>query len=440
MDRWNGVSRGIALVVGLLLMARPVCAQTTSGPARPYRALFGGDASNQRSRHQVDLTLSMQGGTDNGLAAPVAAPPNAPTGAAPKEFSELFSGSAQMSYAMRGRSVGVGAGGSVSYPYYSIFPDIQDLAYGSSANASYVSGPTSLSAFGSFAYSPYYSPALTPGYGGPVDYAAALSPNESLSSGASWTQRFGRQTSMTAAYSLSGVLFTDEDRSNRSQYAQLSASRQMTKSTSINGGYAYSASDYSGSAQTASNSQWFNLGVGYNHRSSRGLGTSVALSAGGSIVDYLQRYHLWHWSLSFSRAISANWTVGAGYNRSLENQNVLQQPVWADVARATVTGRSGRRVQLSFAALYSKGWQLESASSPRYDIYSGTARVQVALAESLAVTADYIYYRYNYPAGYDLPEGVPQHQDRQRVLVGARFWLPLLRAGRAGEPRPAASQ
>jgi hypothetical protein len=76
----------------------------------------------------------------------------------------------------------------------------------------------------------------------------------------------------------------------------------------------------------------------------------------------------------------------------------------------------------------------------RFNMYSGSARLQVALATFVALTADYIYYRYDFPAGYDLPAGMPSRMDRQRVQVGASFWLPVVRAGRAREPRPADSQ
>jgi hypothetical protein len=427
-------------------MAQPVCAQPGRA-ARPYRALFGGDASNQRSLHQLDLTVSLNGGADNGLVAPHAVTSSDSSGgSSPAEFSGLYSAGAQLSYAMRGSRVGIGATGSTTYPYYSSLPNAQDLAYGTGANFSFVSGPTSVSAFGSFAYSPYYSPALAPGSGtalpgGSFDYASALSPNETILGGASLTRRFGRQTSMAAAYSLSGVAFVDEDRSNSNQSTRLSASRQVSRSVTFNGGYVYSEAHYPGSAMAAtSRSHGGDLGLGYNRRSSRGRGSTLGVTVGGAVVDYQERQsQRWRGSLSFSQALGTNWTAGVNYRRSLQYQNELQEPVWADLVRAAVGGRFGRRVNLSLAAAYSVGEQL-ATSSPRFDIYSGTARVQVALAEFVAITADYISYRYSYPAGYDLPAGVPPRMDRQRLQIGASFWLPLVRAGRAREPRPAASQ
>jgi hypothetical protein len=139
-----------------------------------------------------------------------------------------------------------------------------------------------------------------------------------------------------------------------------------------------------------------------------------------------------------TQAISNNWSVGASYSHSLHDQTVLQEPVWTDVVTATLGGRFGRRVNLTFGASRWAGNQV--SGTEKFENYSGTARAQIAMTEWAAITADYVYYRYNYPAGYDLPAGVPRHQDRQRVMVGASFWLPLVRAGRAREPLSAVSQ
>ncbi len=493
MVRWNGVSRGIALLVGILLMARPVCAQSGRA-ARPYRALFGGDASNQRSLHQLDLTVSLNGGVDNGLVTPSAVTPLDSPAAAPDAFEQLYSAGAQLSYAMRGSRVSVAAMGSTTFPYYSTFPDIRELAYGTSANVSYVTTATSVGASGSFAYSPYYAPALDPGSGsvlpgGSLDYASAASPNDTTSAGASLTRRFGRQTSMSLGSTRSGVMFTDEDRSNSSQgvrpassyrttsadasvtrrfgrqastsvgysrsstmfvdedrsnsnqIARLTASRQMSRSITFNGSYDYSEAGYLTSAvPSTSTSHRADVGVGYNRQSSGGRTTTLAFTAGASVTDYQQSpFQEWRGSVSFSQTIGAIWSVGATYRHDLEFQSALQRPVWADVVGATADGRFGSRVKMLLTAYYSGGNQLGTGSQ-RFDVYSGTARVQAALTEFVAITADYVYYRYNYPAGYDLPAGVPQQMNRQRVQIGASVWLPLVRAGRARGPRPAASQ
>ena len=94
---------------------------------------------------------------------------------------------------------------------------------------------------------------------------------------------------------------------------------------------------------------------------------------------------------------------------------------------------------LSFGVGYYSGEDV-AGRNDRFHTYSGTARLQWALASFAAVTADYIYYRYEYPSGYNLPSGMPNRTDRQRVQAGVAFWVPIVRAGRAREPRVAAGQ
>ncbi len=66
--------------------------------------------------------------------------------------------------------------------------------------------------------------------------------------------------------------------------------------------------------------------------------------------------------------------------------------------------------------------------------------MQVALAAFVAIDAQYIYYRYDFPAGYNLPAGMPPRMNRQRLQLGASFWLPLVRAGAGREPSSSVNQ
>jgi hypothetical protein len=443
MDRWTGVCRGVALVLGVLLMAQPVCAQTAQ-PARPYRALFGGDASNQRSLHALDLTVALNAGADNGIVPPKASPLDSPGTPASSEFAAIYSAGAQLSYLLQGSRTGLAVKGSTSFPYYSTLPDVQDLAYGTSAHLRFASGPTSMSASGSFSYSPYYSPAFDPG-SGPVlpggDYGSALSPNNLTAAAASLTRRFGRSTSMSVGYSLSGVVFVDEDRSSLNQSARLGADHRLSRRVNVTGSYGYSTSDYTTAGiPDASRSHDLDVGFGYTHPFSRDRPFTLGMTVGASLVDYRQTQEQgWRGSASVSQGFSDNWSAGAGYSRSLRFETAIQQPVWSDDVSASANGRFGSRVDLSFGAAYSRGDRV-AQTGRSFDSYSGSARLRVALARFVAVTADYVYYRYDYPVGYDLPAGVPRNMDRQRVQIGANFWVPLLRAGRARATRPSGNQ
>jgi len=75
-----------------------------------------------------------------------------------------------------------------------------------------------------------------------------------------------------------------------------------------------------------------------------------------------------------------------------------------------------------------------------YNSYSLSTDLQVAVSAAAAVTLNYLYYRFQLPAGYTLPTGVGSELDRHRLQVGARFWLPFFRAGRGYTPQSGGQQ
>ena len=414
----------------MMLTAQPVGAQT-GRPARPFRSLFGSTGANQPSLHTLDLTVSLNGAIDDGLALSRSTPERS----SKSSFTQLYSGSAQLNYALRARRFGANLSGSGSLPYYPDSPTHSDtLGYGASANLNFASGATSATTYGSYAYSPYYSPTLDPAgalgaSAQPFDYAFARNPNDRTSAGASLTHRFGRRTSASLGYGFNNVSFATEDRSGRSLDAQIATNRPLSRSLTLNGSYAYREGYFATAATPFANrSHNLDLGLGYTRASPRGQAMTISLGVGASVVSGFTQHPPWRGSVQASRTFGAGWSAGAGFSRTLQFQSVLQQPIWADVANANVSGRFGRIVTLSLAATYSNG-QGQAERSQRFSIYSGSASAQFALASFAAINAHYIYYRYDFPPGYQLPEGVPVRMNRQRVQIGASFWLPLARGG-----------
>jgi hypothetical protein len=440
----------------MMLMAHLVCAQTEHpAPARPYRTLFGSTDASRPSLHALDLTLSINGAADNGLAPPASVEESPQSG-----FQQLYSAVALLNYVMRGRRFSADAGGSASLPRYTGFNDLlSTLGYSGNAGLDFTSGATSARAYGSYVYSPYYFAALDPGTtptpsaaldpgttptpsAPPFDYASARSPYDQTTAGASFTRRLGRRTSATLGYSYNSMWFENDSQSNHSQDARISADRRLSRRFRLRGSYAYRNGEYvTAATQSTDTSQDIDLALGYNRALPRGEAVTIDLSLGSSIIgDALaQQRSLWRGSASASGPIGAGWTVGGGVSRTLQFNSVVQQPVVADVANADVSGVVGRRVTLTFAATYSNG-EGQVPGSQRFHIYSGSARAQFGLASFAAIDVQYIYYYYDFPPGYQLPEGVPVQMNRQRVQIGASFWLPLVRAGRAGDTRSSASQ
>jgi hypothetical protein len=443
MDVWKGVCGSGALVVSLLLMAQPAGAQADRA-GRPYRALFGGDASNQRSRHQLDLTLSLNGGLDNGPGAPSTSATDPLEAAATNSLSEFYAASAALAYTLHGGATEAGASATTSLPYYSTLPEIKELAYGTAAHLNYVSGATTVGVSGTYSYSPFFNSLLDPSSGSVMpggDFGAVANPNNAAAASAVLTQRMGRASSLTAGYTLNGILFEQGDQKNISQSARLSADRRLSRRTTITGGYGYRTSDYTyRGVSNPTTSHDFDLGFGYTRGSSRTRTFSMSASAGASLIDYQDlKEQGWRASIVATQTVSDAWSVGGSYSRALQLDGAVLEPVWGDYVTANANGRIGRRASLAFGAGYSHGEQVRGSASA-YHSYYGQAGVQVALATSLSITAGYLFNRYDYPPGFNLPAGMPHHLDRQRVQVGANIWLPLARSGRARRTGAAATK
>jgi len=429
-------------LVGLALTTPVVCAQTAR-PARPYRSLFGSDSSSRPSLHNLNLTVSFNGAFDNGMASPDSA-----SGATPAKFQDLYSATAALVYVLRGKRVGVELSSTGNLPYNPRSAgNWRDMvSYASGAAISVSGDSTSFRTNGGYTYTPYYSLSLAaagaPGPSiQPFDYSAERNPNEQTSAGATLTQHFGKRTSASAGYLFNRSWFATDGRSSHSQDALLSIDRQLFRSFSVRGSYAYREGffDTAGTPST-SRSQDVDVGLVYTSLSTRGSATSIIVLVGSSFArEQPAQPAKWRGSARVSRTFGQRWTAGAAFSRSLQFNSVLQQPVWADVANADLAGRFGRRVNLSMSASYSNG-QRASLPGSSFDIYSGAARLQIGLASFAAIDAQYTYYRYSFPAGYQLPASLPSRMDRQRAQVGVSFWVPFVRAGRASEPRSRANQ
>lgn len=446
--------RGLAFAgfVSLVLTAAasaqtPPAAPVPPPARRPYRALFGSDGRSGESQHNVDFSLGLTAATDNGYATTVQTEgPNGPAVEGRYEFQEFYSAGGSLSYDRRGRDVQFGAAGTASYPYYPQFAQSSALAYSGSVSTSYAPGRSSISASARYAFSPYYNFGLAGGGGpftGAFDYASAFTDNKTATAGATFSHRFNRVTSMSAGYSASGLVFVTDQRSSSSQTVHLSANRELSRSTSLTLGYSFlrtrADAGLAASVLRESGSHGGDVGFSYTQRSSRGAGVGITASMGVSRLDIPgtttgSQDLRWRGSVGVTKPLGNGWSLGGSYSRSLQFVPGLSDMVWGDSASVRAGGLINRRVSLAFGAAYSNGAAVSYGSS-QFDTYSGSASVQYSLTASSAVNVSYIYYRYQFPPGYELPTGMPPLLSRQRVQVGLSFWMPLVRAGQAPPPR-----
>ena len=439
MTRETGVSRVAVAMLGLLLGAGLVSAQTPprEAPLKPYRALFGANDTRLPSLHALDLIVSLDGGFDNGMYSLAPGPEDAgtPNGG----FQELYAAGLSLGYARQGKTVRARLSGSTRLPYYSIFEEEPlTLSYGANGNISVGSRDTTWWVSADFLHSPYYVSALDPTTGpgvgdGHSGRASALNPNNLSDAGTGLTRKLSRRTTITAAYRYGGTYFTEEVRWNRNQAASAEIDRQVSRLTRLTARYEYRKGDYKyGNLLNETDTHDVTAGFIYSSRGPRGLSTTIGATVGPSFVSESEReYQGWRWGLHADRSLTTRWTLRADYDRSLRYYGNLLQPVWTDEVGAAFNGFVNARTKLMFEAHYTNGWRVSEVGEA-FDMYWARAGVEWALTQWAAVTADYIYYRYHYPSGFVLPAGMPRQLDRQRVQIGATFWLPLARAGNAG--------
>jgi len=432
---WRVVVRaGVIGIAALVAAAPPVRAQEAKPVPRPYRALFGGDASNLVYRHQVSMVVSLNAGLDNGLAASPGT--GATTGGT--QVAGIYSAGTRLSYALSDRHVNAGAAAGTNLPYYSTLPGVKELAFDASGNLSYLWNVTTLGVTASYSRSPFYSPAFEPGTGAaPLTGEAgfARNPNEMKSATAFLTRRLGRLTGVSVGYEAFSLTFLDEDRSSTSHAVRLSGDRQVSRSLSLTSGYGHSFWSYGPSESAGtSGSDDADIGLRYIRPSPTGRPFTFSAAFGVSTADYQSgRSTGWRGAATLSKVLSATWTVSANYRHTIRLDSAVTEPVWASDVSAAIGGPFGRRVTVAATASYSKR-ERTTAGAAGFDSYSLSTDVLVAASSAVAIAVNYLYYRYQFPAGYTLPTGVSSKLDRHRLQAGVRIWLPFWRAGRGFTP------
>ena len=205
MDRRLLAGLAFALLVGSVLAAAPVCAQTPPAGrvSKPYQTLFGGNDSRIPSLHALDLNVALDSGLDDGMYA-LSAPPADGQAAASSGFQQIYIATSELAYRRRGGTVNSELRGLASLPYYSLFPDESlTFAYGGSGIVSLTSRRTTVNAAGNFLHSPYYSSALDPSSGpgiggGNFGRMSALNPTNEGNASTALVYRLGSRTSTIA--------------------------------------------------------------------------------------------------------------------------------------------------------------------------------------------------------------------------------------------------
>lgn len=149
----------------------------------------------------------------------------------------------------------------------------------------------------------------------------------------------------------------------------------------------------------------------------------AAMSEAPGTIERRRRYAV-QGEVGLSYPISLRWHLSTAYQRRIQTLAVLLEPVATDGVRLRVAGVMGRRVDAAVQIGYTQGASAAGFGGNRLTTAQGSARLRFALTPSIALSGEYLYYRYDF-GGRLLAADLPQFLDRHGVRVGIAMFTQL---------------
>jgi hypothetical protein len=426
----------LALVVATTVFVSPAEAQRAAGA-------FGGvlgAASDAEATHTLDVRGSLFGAWDDTLSRT--------DGDVPVDERFLRSGAA------------AGASGSLSHARRSQRFDWQSTAatalrvYGTQSEAAAatfngdstlnitLSRRVSMSAAGSFAYSPYYDfgPGLdgrlsTVGaFGGGFGVATAAQRNVYSTASSGLSYQMSRRDSFELNGGVRRYNFLDQDdRAIHTWNAGGRFNHTFTGNLGVHAGFGREQATYQVSGSEGATLNTIDVGVDYGDTLKFSRRTAFAFSTSTSAVrwDNATHYRL-NGSASLTRGFGRSGSASLNYQRSTEFNAGFRDPLLTDVVSAGVNNQLGRRTAWSGQIGYMRGAIGFGSEAGHFDSYNAGGGLQFALTQRIGVFTDYSFYRYQVPAGSTVFNSLSRFS-RQSVTAGLSVWMPLISAKRSSK-------
>lgn len=270
----------------------------------------------------------------------------------------------------------------------------------------------------------------------PTDYELAGSAESYMIT----TANVGLSHSLSRASSVSfgythGRSAPTESRGEQSyRGVQAGYDHELARGLSLRLGYARSVGQYpqaTDGERTVQN-QTIDAGVDFTRTLSFSRRTSLAFSTGSAIISDsgATRYDVVG-SASLNHEIGRTWTADLSYTRQVDFLAVVREPAFSDSLSATLEGLIARRLSARASAGASRGTIGLSDITNRYRATQASAGIQVALARSVGLQLDYIYYRYRFDSGAFLPAALGTRLARHAVQASVSLWAPLFHRTRS---------
>lgn len=426
------VVRSFAVAVAIACgSAAPALAQRTDGP---YAGVLGGAARDPQQVQGLDLRGEVDGSWDQAVSAstgPITAAD------APFRDSGASSGaSGSMNYAYAGDSFQFTANGGADARHYTGVNNLLAAYHGSASLSGTLTRRLTFSASGDAASSPFYgfSPFATAAtsFGPAIDpfsYAALSQKNESFGGTLGLTANLSKRTTFTVAASVRDWRLLDTNQNDlRTWSGQAMLRHQVTKKLGVHAGYGSGQNLYSFAGVGSYNNSTLDVGVDYGDSLTIGRRGAFSFSTSVQGVKYgSETYYRAGGAATLTHGIGRSWSTWATYNRGIDYQIGFLQPLLNDMATAGISGQAA--LKLRWSAAVAGTWGAIGFGGDRYHTYSGSTRLDRAIARYLGLYGQYVYYAYDVPAGSTVWTVVP-HFSRQVVSAGLTLWVPLVNDAR----------
>lgn len=455
--------RLFALVLtGVLVCAASAFAQGEEGQStqpepvrRPYRGLFGAESENPNRTESLDLTASVFGGYDDNLTADA-------TGGTAIDSRFQVSGyrvgmGANLSYSKQWERASFSAMGGSAFGYYPDVEDsfeVRDSFIGSYSGGLGFSAPlgerTTLRASQTAGYSPAYTLGVFPLLPGDIGDVQVPSPGleqaiytregYTFSTNAELSRDLSSRSALAVFYDRRTSDFRQQSYDLRDQRMGFRVTQRVRKDLGVRLGYAYRAGQYNfQAAGEPVRTHEIDVGIDYNRTFSFSRRTTLTFGTGSAIVvasdpeqgsstGYVSGTHYRLLAnATLNHEMGRSWNARLAYYRGVQYVAGFTQPLLSDSVTADVSGLISRRVEANVITSYSNGAAGFGAADNGYATYAGAAGLRVAITESLAAFAQYIFQHYDFADGVALPPGFAPRLDRQGARVGLSVSVPLIR-------------
>jgi hypothetical protein len=419
-----------AVLTLCIASASPAFAQRADGP---FSGLLGANPSADRV-HGLDLNASMFGSYNRNVFPPSDAAQTLDERL--KQDGAAGGASASLAYDAKGDRArfGLGVGGSAFQ--YQAMPDELVVNYNAttslqtqlgSRNALNVSGGAAYSPF--FGFAPFLDASsllnnvgpLAPGPG----FATVAARNVAFDGLLAFTSNLSKRTTLSVAGTVRETVMLDGDADDLQTIgAHASIAHKLTRNLGLHAGYGRDHVRYGFTGPESFDNDSIDAGVDYGDTLSFARRTALIFSTSTSAIKYRQETHYrLNGSALLTRGFRRSWSTWFGYLRATEFRAGFRAPLLTDSVNTGVSGLVALRAKWSAAGGYSRG--AIGFDSSRFTSYSGTSRVDLALARKLGLFAQYAYFHYDMPPGASQLAIVPRFS-RQTATFGLSLWVPIV--------------